>query len=172
MNLVRVSQIDVKEYTYNWPTSPDTVRIEVMAHQWAWNTRYAGPDGKFNTPDDIVTLNEIRVPVGRPVMLHLEATDVIHSFYLPELPHQAGRDARHDQPHVVPGAKPGKFEIALRAALRVEPLQDEGRPHRPSPEATTSAGEGGRAATRSAASTRPTRNSAWGWDWEQDGRAR
>lgn len=62
---------------------PKTVRIQVNAHQWAWDARYAGPDGKFNTADDIVTLNDIRVPVDAPVVLQLASTDVIHSFSLP-----------------------------------------------------------------------------------------
>jgi len=62
---------------------PRAVRIEVNAHQWAWDARYAGPDGKFNTVDDIVTLNDIRVPVGKPVVIELASTDVIHSFSLP-----------------------------------------------------------------------------------------
>jgi cytochrome c oxidase subunit 2 len=61
------------------------VRIEVNAHQWAWDARYAGPDGKFNTQDDIVTLNDIRIPVDTPVIFQLASTDVIHSFYLPNL---------------------------------------------------------------------------------------
>src|SRR5262249_45744572 len=59
------------------------LRIEVNAHQWAWAARYAGPDGLFNTADDIVTLNDIRVPVGTPILVQLASTDVIHSFYLP-----------------------------------------------------------------------------------------
>lgn len=83
MQLVRASQKDIQEYIYNWPTSADTVKIEVMPQQWAWNIRYAGPDGIFNTADDVVTLNELRVPVGHPIMLNLKAKDVIHSFYLP-----------------------------------------------------------------------------------------
>ena len=62
---------------------PDAVRIEVNAHQWAWDARYAGPDGKFNTKDDIVTLNDIRIPLGTQVIVELASADVIHSFYLP-----------------------------------------------------------------------------------------
>ncbi len=65
--------------------SPNAVRIEVNAHQWAWDARYAGPDGKFNTQDDIVTLNDVRVPVNTPVIVQLAATDVVHSFSLPNL---------------------------------------------------------------------------------------
>jgi cytochrome c oxidase subunit 2 len=62
---------------------PDVVTIEINAHQWAWDARYAGPDGKFNTKDDIVTLNDIRVPEGVPVLMQIASTDVIHSLYLP-----------------------------------------------------------------------------------------
>jgi cytochrome c oxidase subunit 2 len=63
--------------------NPKTLRLEINAHQWAWDARYAGPDGKFNTEDDIVTWNEIKIPVGVPIYVELTSTDVIHSFYLP-----------------------------------------------------------------------------------------
>jgi len=63
--------------------NPNTVRLEVNAHQWAWDARYAGTDSKFNTEDDVVTWNEIKVPVGVPIYVELTSTDVIHSLYLP-----------------------------------------------------------------------------------------
>jgi cytochrome c oxidase subunit 2 len=59
------------------------VRVEVTARQWAWTFRLAGHDGRFGTPDDLVTLNELHVPVGKPVYLKLRSLDVIHSLYLP-----------------------------------------------------------------------------------------
>ena len=62
---------------------PRTVRVEVTAQQWAWTFRQAGPDGTFATADDIVTLNQLRLPVGHPVSLQLTSKDVVHSFYLP-----------------------------------------------------------------------------------------
>jgi cytochrome c oxidase subunit II len=62
---------------------PAALRVEVTARQWAWSFRTAGPDGRFGTPDDVVTLNELDVPVGRPVYLKLRARDVVHSLYLP-----------------------------------------------------------------------------------------
>lgn len=65
--------------------APNVVRIEINAHQWAWDARYAGPDGKFNTADDVVTLNDVRVPVNTPVMFQLASADVIHSFWLPNM---------------------------------------------------------------------------------------
>ena len=62
---------------------PQAVRIELNAQQWSWEFRYAGPDGKFNTADDAVTLNDLRVPIGHPVVLEMGSTDVVHSFSLP-----------------------------------------------------------------------------------------
>ena len=38
------------------------MQIEITAEQFAWNIRYAGPDGKLDTADDIVTLNQLHFP--------------------------------------------------------------------------------------------------------------
>jgi cytochrome c oxidase subunit II len=76
------------EYFWNFKDAeakPNAVRIEVNAHQWAWSVRYAGPDGKFNTPDDIITLNDVRVPNDAPVIVELTSVDVIHDFWLPNM---------------------------------------------------------------------------------------
>ncbi|HSS44839.1 MAG TPA: cytochrome c oxidase subunit II [Thermoanaerobaculia bacterium] len=62
----------------------DALPIEITAEQFAWNIRYTGPDGRFGTADDIVTLNQLHFPVGRPVVVTLRSKDVIHSFFLPE----------------------------------------------------------------------------------------
>jgi cytochrome c oxidase subunit 2 len=62
----------------------DAVHVQVLAEQFAWNFRYAGPDAAFGTADDVMAFNEMVVPVGREVVFHLSAKDVIHSFFLPE----------------------------------------------------------------------------------------
>lgn len=87
-NLWVDSTIDVNERFWNFAYAdhaPERVQIEINAHQWAWDSRYSGPDGKFATPDDALSLNEIVVPVDTPVILHLASVDVIHSFYLPNM---------------------------------------------------------------------------------------
>jgi cytochrome c oxidase subunit 2 len=106
---------DMHAYFWNFPRAEATegaVRVEVSAHQWSWHARYAGADGSFNTPDDVVTTDDIRVPVGVPVIIQLVSADVIHSMYLPNF--RVKQDA-------VPGmttrltftAKlPGEYEIA------------------------------------------------------------
>ena len=53
------------------------VDIEVIGHQWWWEVRYSNQ--KF------ATANEIHIPVGQPVTLHVTSADVIHSFWVPEL---------------------------------------------------------------------------------------
>lgn len=62
----------------------DALQVQITGEQFAWNIRYAGGDGQFATPDDIVTLNQLHFPVGRPVVATLSSKDVIHSFFLPE----------------------------------------------------------------------------------------
>jgi cytochrome c oxidase subunit 2 len=48
-----------------------------------WLFTYPGPDNVLGTEDDILIANELHVPRDRTVRLQLEATDVLHSFYVP-----------------------------------------------------------------------------------------
>ena len=88
-----------------FPNRPDAIELKVVAEQFAWNIHYPGKDGKFgksnpklvdtqnnpvgldnsdpNAKDDITTVNQLHIPVGRPVIIHLSSKDVIHCFTLP-----------------------------------------------------------------------------------------
>lgn len=63
---------------------PGAMPIGIEAEQFAWNIHYPGPDGQLFTADDLVTLNQLHIPVGRAVVVSLRSKDVIHSFFLPE----------------------------------------------------------------------------------------
>lgn len=58
-----------------------TVKIDVIGHQWWWEVRY---DSNIQSRI-FTTANEIHIPVGQPVKVGLSSTDVIHSFWVPEL---------------------------------------------------------------------------------------
>jgi cytochrome c oxidase subunit 2 len=61
------------------PGKPMTVQI--IGHRWWWEIRYPG-----GSPGDLVTTaNEIHIPIGLPVRVDLSTTDVIHSFWIPQL---------------------------------------------------------------------------------------
>jgi cytochrome c oxidase subunit 2 len=62
------------------PTEEEVFRVEVTAHQWWWEVRY--PDFRGEALHDA---NEIQIPVGRPVDVHLTTEDVIHSLWVPSL---------------------------------------------------------------------------------------
>lgn len=70
-------------FTPPWKPAPppDALVVAVKAHMWWWEVRYRDPA----SGTDIVTANEIRIPVGRPVYLALTSADVIHSFWVPQL---------------------------------------------------------------------------------------
>jgi cytochrome c oxidase subunit 2 len=53
------------------------VEVKVVAHQWWWEFDYVH--------ENIVTADELLVPVGTTIQLDLESNNVIHSFWIPEL---------------------------------------------------------------------------------------
>jgi cytochrome c oxidase subunit 2 len=53
------------------------LQVNVVGHQWWWE--YSYPDLK------ITTANELHAPVGAATFLHLDSTDVVHSFWVPQL---------------------------------------------------------------------------------------
>ena len=88
------------------PSENEAVVVRVVAEQFAWNMHYPGRDGRFGrtdiklisaenplgldrtdaaAKDDITTINQLNLPVDRPVLLHLSSKDVIHSFGLIEM---------------------------------------------------------------------------------------
>lgn len=64
---------------------PSDIQVRVTGKQFNWEIVYPGPDGKFDTSDDLQMDNELHVPVDRVVHVFLTSKDVIHSFFLPNL---------------------------------------------------------------------------------------
>jgi cytochrome c oxidase subunit 2 len=88
------------------PAENQAVLVRVYAEQFAWNMQYPGPDGKFgrtdvslvsadnpigldrrdpDAKDDVTTINQLNLPVDRPVLIQLSSKDVIHSFAIYEM---------------------------------------------------------------------------------------
>lgn len=65
------------------PPLEKSLVVQVFPEQFSWNFRYAGPDGRFGTQDDVMTINELHVPVGKNVVALISAKDVLHSFFIP-----------------------------------------------------------------------------------------
>jgi cytochrome c oxidase subunit 2 len=58
------------------PPNPEKeLEVKVTGFQWAW---------QFEYPEFGITTSELVLPVNRPVLFRLYATDVIHSFFVPE----------------------------------------------------------------------------------------
>lgn len=73
-----------------WHTMKETLppaeqTVLVTAQQWAYTFRHAGPDGLLGTPDDIVTVDDLHLEVGKTCHFKLESTDVLHSFSIPTM---------------------------------------------------------------------------------------
>jgi len=88
------------------PPENQALLVELTGEQFAWNVHYAGPDGKFGrtdinlldlqsnplgidrddpaAKDDVTTVNQLYLPVDKPIIVRLRSKDVIHSFGVPE----------------------------------------------------------------------------------------
>jgi cytochrome c oxidase subunit 2 len=89
------------------PPDSEALVVQVTAEQFAWNVHYPGPDRVFGrtdiklldlqanplgldrsdpaAKDDVTTLNQLYLPVNKPIIVRLRSKDVIHSFGVPEL---------------------------------------------------------------------------------------
>ena len=147
------------------PSASEALIVQVTGEQFAWNVHYAGPDGVFGrtdiklldlqsnplgldrddpaAKDDVTTLNQLYLPVNKPVVVRLRSKDVIHSFGVPEF--RVKQDAipglddpdlvrphRHDRGDAdAVGQARVPVRDRLRAALRPGSRPDAGIRHRP-----------------------------------------
>lgn len=63
---------------------PADAQIRVIGQQWAWIFQYPGPDGKFDTPDDFYTTDDLYVENDKTYHFELRSRDVIHDFSVPD----------------------------------------------------------------------------------------
>jgi cytochrome c oxidase subunit 2 len=54
----------------------DAQELRVIGHQWWWEFQYP--------QQNVLTANELHVPVGTPLRVTLDSVDVIHSFWVPQ----------------------------------------------------------------------------------------
>ena len=88
------------------PPENEALVVQVTGEQFAWNVHYAGADQVFGrtdiklidlqsnplgldrsdpaAKDDITTVNQLYLPVNKPIIVRLRSKDVIHSFGVPE----------------------------------------------------------------------------------------
>ncbi len=117
----------------DFPKKEGSLELRVVAEQFAWNIHYAGRDGVFGKTDpklmnaanpvgldpgdpaggdDITTINQLHVPVGKPVIAHLTSKDVIHSFALTVMRVKQDVIPGQSIPVWFEAKRAGNFEIA------------------------------------------------------------
>jgi cytochrome c oxidase subunit II len=76
-----VSSVRTGRYSIQGLADPAHEGITVTGQQWWWNVEYESPVASRR----VQTANEIHIPIKRPVLLKLRSSDVIHSFWVPNL---------------------------------------------------------------------------------------
>lgn len=117
----------------DFPSENEAVVVRVTAKQFEWLSHYPGADGRFgrrevarvsadnplglvradaDAKDDIVTTNQLNLPVDRPVLVQLTSQDVIHSFGLFEMRVKQDAIPGMEIPVWFVPNKVGQYEIA------------------------------------------------------------
>jgi cytochrome c oxidase subunit II len=115
------------------PAEQGSTIVRVVAEQFAWNVHYPGPDGMFgrtniklvdpdnplgldrNDPmakDDITTVNQLHLPVGRPAIIYLSSKDVVHSLGMPQMRVKQDAVPGFVQPVWFTPTQTGRWEVA------------------------------------------------------------
>ncbi|MGH7056256.1 MAG: cytochrome c oxidase subunit II [Acetobacteraceae bacterium] len=89
----------------NGPSRPSHLTIVVTGQQWWWSARYLSND----TSRVFTTADEIHIPVGRPVQIHLISTDVMHGFWVPLLSGQTYAIPGQTNRIWIEADKPGRY---------------------------------------------------------------
>jgi cytochrome c oxidase subunit II len=121
------------------------IELQVVGKQWMWKVHH--PQGRSE-------INELHVPVGRPVRLRMISEDVIHSFYVP---------AFRVKMDVLPGrytemwfeaTKPGEYYLFCAEYCGTEHADMSGRVYAMSPADYAEWLQGGTTETAQAAGSR------------------
>lgn len=70
---------------------PQPLQVKITGQQWWWKVEYIDP---LNPDHRLVDANQLHLPLNRPVDIELQASDVIHSFWIPNL---------HGKEDLIPG---------------------------------------------------------------------
>jgi cytochrome c oxidase subunit 2 len=90
---------------------PTDFVVHAVGKQFNWEFIYPGADGKFGSDDDLITDNELHVPVGKPIHVVLKSKDVIHSFFLPHFRLKQDAMPGREIPLWFEATKIGQYEI-------------------------------------------------------------
>ncbi|MBI1818066.1 MAG: cytochrome c oxidase subunit II [Deltaproteobacteria bacterium] len=90
---------------------PPDLYVRVTAKQFNWEIRYPGPDGKFDTDDDLQVDNDLHVPLNKVVRVILRSKDVIHSFFVPQMRLKQDAVPGRDIQVWFQATKAGQYEI-------------------------------------------------------------
>ena len=138
------------------PAPTGALPVRVTAQQFSWTFHYAGADGEFgrtdaslvsadnpagldrsspHAADDVVSVNDMHLPIDRPVVVQLTARDVIHSFGVPAMRVKQDAIPGMSAPVWFTPTLAGTFDIAcsqlcglghytMRAVITVTPPDD------------------------------------------------
>jgi cytochrome c oxidase subunit II len=100
-----ISSVRTGRYSIQGLADPSHLNIKLTGNQWWWNVEYESTIASQR----VRTANEIHIPTGRPVLLKLRSSDVIHSFWVPNLAGKKDLIPGHETELWIQADRPGVY---------------------------------------------------------------
>jgi cytochrome c oxidase subunit 2 len=91
---------------------PDAAQVTVTGYQWCWRFNYPGHPISITAtcqPGQARQRPTMIVPAGRPVTIHVRASDVIHSWWVPALRYKMDAFPNHTNTFTLNLPKAGRW---------------------------------------------------------------
>ena len=100
------------------------ILIKAMGRDFVWDFRLAGPDGQFDTRDDIPMSNDLHLPLDRDVVLVVTSDDNVYTLSIPAL--QLRRIAVPELTYTLEfhTTTPGSFDVVMDPMCSARFFQD------------------------------------------------
>jgi cytochrome c oxidase subunit II len=98
-----ISVVSAVVLVQNGNAGSNHLNVDVSARQFAWTFSYPDEGG--------LTSAQLRLPLDRPVKLHLQSLDVIHSFWVPQFGQKQDALPGQDTSLVITPTKVGTYPV-------------------------------------------------------------
>jgi len=103
--LLLVIAVPTVKYTFeldkDYSKDPNALQVKVTGHQFWWEFEYMN--------EKVTTAQDLIIPTGRTIAFHLEAADVIHSFWVPALGGKKDNNPGMTNMHYLRADEPGTY---------------------------------------------------------------
>jgi cytochrome c oxidase subunit 2 len=101
------------------------ILVKATGHEFFWRFCFPGPDGQFDTGDDVRVEKEVHLPLGRDIVFLMTSDDFVYTMAIPRLDLRQIAVPDLTYPLNFHTASLGSFDVLADPLCRVRFFHDE-----------------------------------------------